>query len=91
MALINLPSGPVLLTGDSVVHFDWLGSDDVERIATDPERAAVVRNQVRSLLDSGEALIIPGHDLRRLRSMRPDLILHHPERFKPSAWPIGAG
>jgi N-acyl homoserine lactone hydrolase len=89
MALINLPSGPVLLTGDSVVHYDWLDSDDVERIASNPERAAVVRNQVRSLLDSGEALIVPGHDLRRLPSMRPDLILHHPERFKPSAWPIG--
>jgi N-acyl homoserine lactone hydrolase len=89
MALINLPSGPVLLTGDSVVHYDWLGSDDVERIANDPERAAVVRNQVRSLLGSGQALIIPGHDLRRLRTMRPDLILHHPERFKLSAWPIG--
>jgi N-acyl homoserine lactone hydrolase len=88
MALVNLASGPVLLTGDAVVHFDWLASDDVERIASDPERAAVVRNRVRSLRDSGAALIIPGHDLRQLGAARPDLILHHPERFEPSAWPI---
>jgi len=89
MLLVNLESGPVLLTGDAVVHFDWLESDDVERIASDPERAAAIRNRVRSLRDSGEALIIPGHDLRRLGASRADVILHHPERFTPSAWPIG--
>jgi N-acyl homoserine lactone hydrolase len=88
MALVNLTSGPVLLTGDAVVHFDWLESDDVERIASDPERAAVVRNRVRSLRDSEEALIIPGHDLRQLRVARSDLIIHHPDRFDPSSWPI---
>ncbi len=88
MALVNLETGPVLLTGDAVVHFDWLESDDVERIATDPERAAVVRNRVRYLRDSEAAMIIPGHDLRQLGPARPDLILHHPERFVPSAWPI---
>jgi len=89
MMLVNLASGPVLLTGDAVVHFDWLESDDVERIAIDPERAAAIRNRVRSLRDSGEALIIPGHDLRRLGAARPDLMHHHPERFSPTAWPIG--
>ncbi len=88
MALVNLESGPVLLTGDAVVHFDWLESDDVERIASDPERAAVVRNRVRSLRQSGAALIIPGHDLRQLGAARPDLLHHRPERFMASAWPI---
>ncbi len=91
MVLVNLESGPVLLAGDAVVHFDWLESDDVERIVSDPERAAVVRNRVRSLRDSGAALIIPGHDLRRIGAARPDLIHHRPELFRPSAWPIGQG
>ena len=88
MMLVNLESGPVLLTGDAVVHFDWLGSEDVERIVSDPERAAVVRNQVRSLHDSEAVLIIPGHDLRSLGPARPDLIHHRPELFELSAWPI---
>jgi glyoxylase-like metal-dependent hydrolase (beta-lactamase superfamily II) len=78
------------LTGDAVVHFDWLESEDVERIASDPERAAILRNQVRSLRDSDELLIIPGHDLRGLVEDRPDLIHHRSERFEPSAWPIEA-
>lgn len=88
MALVNLESGPVLLTGDAVVHHDWLDSDDVERIAVDAERAAVIRNQVRSLRDASAVLIIPGHDLRQLGSGREDLIQHDPQRFKPTAWPI---
>ncbi len=33
--LLNLPAGPVLLAGDLVVHFDWLRSDDVQRIVLD--------------------------------------------------------
>ena len=89
MALVNLESGAVLLAGDAVVHFDWLASDDVERIAGDPERAAVIRNQVRSLRDAKEVLIIPGHDLRQLGPPREDLIHHDPELFKTTAWPIG--
>ncbi len=88
MALVNLPSGPVLLTGDAVVHHDWLESTDVERIATDPQRAATLRNQIRTLRDLGDALILPGHDLRRLGEPRPDLVLHAPERFLSTAWPI---
>jgi len=76
MMLVDLPAGPVPLTGDAVVHYDWLESDDVERIASDPERAADVRNRVRALLASGDATIIPGHDLRRLGPARPDLIVH---------------
>ncbi|MBW2241347.1 MAG: MBL fold metallo-hydrolase [Deltaproteobacteria bacterium] len=88
MMLVNLESGPVLLTGDAVVHHDWLASDDVERIASDRLRAATLRNQVRTLQASGAALVIPGHDLRHLGPARPELILHAPERFAPTAWPI---
>lgn len=89
MMLVNLESGPVLLTGDTVVHHDWLAADDVERIASAPERAATLRNQVRMLQGSGAALVIPGHDLRHLGPARPDLIRHASERFVPAAWPIG--
>lgn len=90
MALLALPGGPALLAGDAVVHRDWLRSDDVERIATDPARAADVHNQVRALVDAFPALVLlPGHDLRQLPSTRSDLSLHHPEWFEPAAWPIG--
>ncbi|MFT4570975.1 MAG: N-acyl homoserine lactone hydrolase [Hyphomicrobiaceae bacterium] len=88
MALVNLASGAVLLTGDAVVHFDWLELDDVERIASDPERAAATRNRVRAVRDAGGVLIIPGHDLRRLGPARIDLVHHHAELFEPAAWPI---
>jgi len=50
MVLLALPNGPALLAGDAVVHRDWLNSDDVQRIAVDPDRAAEVRNQVRALI-----------------------------------------
>jgi N-acyl homoserine lactone hydrolase len=88
MALVNLASGAVLLTGDAVVHFDWLESDDVERIASDPERAAATRNRVRAVRDAGDVLVIPGHDLRRLGPARNDLVHHRAELFEPAAWPI---
>lgn len=87
MMLLNLPDGPVLLAGDAVVHHDWLRSDDVERIAMDPERAATVRNQVRAFVDSGQGLLIPGHDLRHLGRERSDVVRHHPELFATTAWP----
>jgi glyoxylase-like metal-dependent hydrolase (beta-lactamase superfamily II) len=91
MALLALPGGPALLAGDAVVHRDWLRSDDVERIATDPARAADVRNQVRALAAAVPGLaLLPGHDLRELPGARADLVLHHPEWFHPAAWPIGA-
>lgn len=88
MALVNLPGGPVLLTGDVVVHHDWLQSTDVERIASDPERAGFLRNQIRSLQAAGATLVIPGHDLRQLGPERPDILRHRPELFEPQAWPI---
>jgi len=89
MALLALPGGPALLAGDAVVHSEWLRSDDVERIATDPARAADVRNQVRALVDTVPALVLlPGHDLRQLPGDRADLIPHHREWFEPAAWPI---
>jgi glyoxylase-like metal-dependent hydrolase (beta-lactamase superfamily II) len=87
MALLALPEGPVLLTGDAVVHFAWLASDDVERVAADPERAADVRNRVRAFLRLEPApVVIPGHDLSRLPASRGDVILHHAEDFDPGAW-----
>lgn len=89
MALLALPGGPALLAGDAVVHREWLRSDDVERVATDPARAADVRNQVRALVDAvPELVLLPGHDLRQLPTTRGDLVLHHQEWFEPAAWPI---
>ena len=91
LALVALPGGPLLLTGDAVVHREWLRSDDVERIAADPGRAADVRNQVRALVDTVPQLVlIPGHDLRALPDGRDDIVLHHREWFAPTAWPIDA-
>lgn len=90
MAFVALPGGPVLLAGDAVVHFDWLASDDVQRIAVDPARAADVRNRVRAAMLARPALVvIPGHDLRGLPAGRDDLVVHHPEYLAPEAWPIG--
>jgi glyoxylase-like metal-dependent hydrolase (beta-lactamase superfamily II) len=88
MALLALPEGPALLTGDAVVHFSWLESEDVERIAVDAERAATVRNQVRAFLRSTpHAVVIPGHDLSRLPQGRSDIELHHVDWFSAAAWP----
>jgi len=52
MALVALPSAPVLLAGDAVVHRDWPGSDGVQRVTVAADRAADVRNQVRALLEA---------------------------------------
>jgi glyoxylase-like metal-dependent hydrolase (beta-lactamase superfamily II) len=87
MALLALPGGPLLLTGDAVVHFSWLESEDVERIAVDPERAADVRNQVRAFVARVPgAVIIPGHDLSRIPRDRADVVLHQRDWFAPAAW-----
>ncbi|ATB36253.1 hypothetical protein CYFUS_001667 [Cystobacter fuscus] len=89
LVLLALPGGPVLLAGDAVVHFDWLESDDVQRIAVDAERAAAVRNQVRAFrAATPDLVLIPGHDLDGLPTNRTDLVLHHPEWFAVEAWPI---
>ena len=91
MALVALPGGPALLTGDAVVHRDWLASEDVERIAIDPARAADVRNAVRALLASlPTVVLLPGHDLRELPHDRGDVSLPHPEWFEAAAWPIAS-
>jgi N-acyl homoserine lactone hydrolase len=90
-ALLNLPQGPVLLAGDLVVHFDWLASDDVQRIVVDAERAADVRNRIRRLRELAPGVVVvPGHDLQGLPQGRSDLILHDADQFSPQAWPIAA-
>jgi N-acyl homoserine lactone hydrolase len=89
MALVALPSGAVLLAGDAIVHRDWLASDDVQRIAVDPDRAADVRNEVRALLAARpDVTLLPGHDLSEVPADRGDLVLHHRENFTAAAWPI---
>ncbi|MFK5889944.1 MAG: MBL fold metallo-hydrolase [Flavobacteriaceae bacterium] len=86
---VRLPMGMVLLTGDEVVHFDWLKSDDVQRISKNPERAAEVRNRVRMLEKlRPDILIFPGHDFPKIPKNRTDIIIHHPELFKNKAWQI---
>lgn len=84
MLLAALPEGPVLLTGDAVVHFEWLEGEDVERLASDPARAARVRNIVRAMQAAWpELVVVPGHDLSRL-PQRPD-ILRYPATGRASS------
>lgn len=79
------------MAGDLVVHFDWLASDDVQRIVVDAERAADLRNRIRRLRELAPAVLVdPGHDLRGLPQRRSDLILHDAGQFSPQAWPIGS-
>ncbi|RDC65525.1 hypothetical protein AHMF7616_04155 [Adhaeribacter pallidiroseus] len=86
-ALVQLPQGPVLLAGDAVVHFDWLGSEDVQKIAQDQQKAAAMRNQVRALQQAAPGVvIIPGHDLSAVPDNRPDMQLHQKALFQPAAW-----
>lgn len=87
MAWVNLDTGPVLLAGDAVVHWDWLRSDDVERVPSDGPRAAEIRNQLRALLNGQPELVLfPGHDTSRIPRQRPDIIVEHPNLFQPKAW-----
>ena len=87
MAIVALPGGPVLLSGDAVVHRQWLASNDVQRLPVDPARAADVRNQVRALLKARpDVVLFPGHDLERAATPRPDVVIHHPEWFELRAW-----
>jgi len=86
---VRLPRGMVLLTGDEVVHFDWLKSNDVQRISKNPNRAAEVRNRVRMLEKlRPDILIFPGHDLPKISQNRNDIVVHHPLLFKNKVWPI---
>ncbi|UFH57755.1 MBL fold metallo-hydrolase [Spirosoma sp. KNUC1025] len=87
MAWVNLDTGPVLLAGDAVVHWDWLRSDDVERVSVNGPRAAQVRNEVRALLNvQPELVLFPGHDTSRLPRHRSDIVVEHPTLFQMKAW-----
>ena len=84
MLLLALDAGPALLTGDAIVHSDWLRSNDVQRIVVDPARAATVRNQVRAFIDATpEASIAYGHDLRGIDCARRDVICHAGTSLRP--------
>ncbi len=85
--LINLPNGPVLLTGDEVVHFDWLNSDDIQYLAVNKNIAANFRNQVRKLIELIPSIIIfPGHDFPKMSKKRNDIIVNNPDYFNNSSW-----
>ncbi|MFP2904003.1 hypothetical protein ACLESD_02795 [Pyxidicoccus sp. 3LFB2] len=78
-----------MATHFAVVHRDWLESRDVQRIATKPERAADVRNQVRALLaERPDVVLLAGHDLDGVPMNREDVRVHHPEWLTPEAWPV---
>jgi glyoxylase-like metal-dependent hydrolase (beta-lactamase superfamily II) len=86
---INLLNGSILLTGDEVVHFDWLHSDDIQHLAENKNQAAKIRNQVRVLTKLMPNIIVfPGHDLPKIPTNRNDIIIHHPDWFKKEAWNI---
>lgn len=88
-ALLALANGPVLLAADLAVHFDWLRGDDVQRIVSDGDRAAEVRNRIREFMRLvPAAVVMPGHDLSQVPAGRDDIVRHHPELFLPQAWPI---
>lgn len=88
---MSLDQGPVLLAGDAVVHWQWLASTDVERVAADGNRAAEVRNQLQRLLQvQPEVVLFPGHDTSRLPRHRPDIVVHQPENFSPQAFGLAS-
>jgi N-acyl homoserine lactone hydrolase len=76
MALLGGEHGPILLTGDAVVHADWLASSDVQRIALDGPRAAAVREQVRAFTRLPDATTFFGHDVDARACARPDVTCH---------------
>lgn len=91
LMLVHLPEGSVLLAGDEVVHFDWLAHNDVQRISSNPQRAADIRNRVRTLMRLVPAItVIPGHDLSRIPGDRDDVVLHSPKLLMQDSWPLQA-
>jgi glyoxylase-like metal-dependent hydrolase (beta-lactamase superfamily II) len=83
IALVQLNEGPVILTGDSVIHWSWLNSDDIERIPTDSNKSAEIRNKIRQIVKKqAEVLIFPGHDISKIPLNRPDIIIHNTDFFK---------
>ena len=84
---VHLPQGMVFLTGDEVVNFDWLNSNDVQRISKNPKRAAEVRNRVRMLKElRPDILIFPGHDFPKIPKNRTDIVVYQPELFVNKTW-----
>jgi N-acyl homoserine lactone hydrolase len=84
---LNLENGPCVLTGDAVVHFEWLKSSDVERVAVNGERAAEVRNNIRKLMEvNKEILIFPGHDMPEVDEKRRDIKIENPVNFRLETW-----
>ena len=82
LLLVAGDKGPVLLTGDAVVHFDWLYSNDVERLPENPAGAARIRNAIRHLLHINKDLVVlPGHDIPSIPSSRTDIVKLFPEHF----------
>lgn len=87
IVLAQLDGGPVILAGDSVVHWSWLQSDDVERIPVDAEKSAEVRNRLRHIVEvQPEVVVFPGHDTSRIPLNRSDIIMHNPDFFKVNAY-----
>ncbi|WEK70399.1 MAG: MBL fold metallo-hydrolase [Candidatus Chryseobacterium colombiense] len=85
MLLVTLNQGPVLLSGDAVVHNDWLKSNDVERLPTQPENAAQNRNNIRTLeTKMPELIVFPGHDMPIILKNRTDIHIINPDFFKAS-------
>ncbi|SNR38246.1 MBL fold metallo-hydrolase [Flavobacterium sp. ov086] len=83
MLLVTLNQGPVLLSGDAVVHDDWLKSNDVERLPTQPAKAAQNRNNIRNLeTKMPEFIVFPGHDMPNIPKNRTDIHIINPEFFK---------
>ncbi|WP_316634552.1 hypothetical protein, partial [uncultured Flavobacterium sp.] len=83
MLLVTLNQGPVLLSGDAVVHNDWLKSNDVERLPTQPDKAAQNRNNIRHLeTKMPELIVFPGHDMPSIPKNRTDIHIINPDFFK---------
>ncbi|NOY47626.1 MAG: hypothetical protein GXO84_05430, partial [Chlorobi bacterium] len=86
---VQLPMGTVFLAGDEAVHFDWLKSDDVQRISKNPKRAADVRNRIRMLsVLRPDMVIFLGYDFPKIPVNRTDIVIHHPKLFVNKAWPL---
>lgn len=80
LALVQLENSPVLLAGDAVVHWNWLNSDDVERIPASPEKSAEIRNRIRQIIQTQpEILVLPGHDTSQIPTNRSDILIHSSE------------
>jgi len=86
---VRLPMGMVFLAGDEAISFDWLNSDDVQRISKNPKKAAEIRNRIRMLRKLRPNIIIfPGHDFPKVSKNRTDIIIYHPELFAKKAWSL---